>query len=259
MRNLIPLLLLLLLSLTSGPAPAAPETKWMSIEKACPVDGRKNVFLVPSGPLPPPAALESRFDILFAPFSDANAWYQCPSCGFTCYMDHFRNLDEKQVKNAYIALSQLPPPNDDLSYNMIPISERLDRAEILYAAIGKDSDKDLMCRLQRLKGYFHEKQGEADKARECRQKALELATALSKDPAKGGFLKEYLAIMGAMNHRLGNSQEALDLLEKADGLRYKNPQYRDEQNAEYNKTLTGAIADIRSKIQQGEREKKEKP
>ena len=258
MRNLIPLLLLLL-CFTSAPAPAASEAKWMSIEKACPVDGTKSVFLVPSGALPPPAALESRFDILFAPFSDPNAWYQCPSCGFACYMDHFRPMDEKLVKNAYLALTQLSPPSAELSYNMIPISERLDRAEILYRAIGKDSDKDLLCRLQRLKGFFHEKQGEADKARECRQKALDLATALSKDPAKGGFLKEYLAIMGAMNQRLGNNQVALDLLEKADGLRYKNPQYRDEQNAEYNKTLTDAIGDIRSKIQQIDREKKEKP
>lgn len=243
MRNVICLCILILFTLA---VPAA-AIQWIAAQKTCPFDGSKTIFKTPSEEVGPPAdTQESRFDMVFWPMTDELSWYRCPNCKLCAFMKDFERIPKESFPKLTTALAAIPDSTATGSYASVPITERLEAAELVYIAIGKD--QEFMGRFYRVMGYFQDQAGQSDKAAVARRRALDIATALSSDPGKSGLQREQLIIMAAMNHKLGNNAEALKLLQKSTPMRFKNNMWKDAENAAWNKALAEITEEYTNKL-----------
>ncbi|MCC6546553.1 hypothetical protein IT570_05235 [Candidatus Sumerlaeota bacterium] len=231
------------------PALLQAKSEWITIEMVCPVDGAKCQLLGPKGPPEPVLTQAGRFDALEEPFSDSNAWYQCQSCGFASYMKDFRRMEPEIAKQALGVAATLEKPDAERSYNMIKFSDRLERAQRFFPVLGKAGDPEFLADFYRLEGYAYARDNNVEKAGEARRQAKLITTALAKDSAKAGLLREHLWELAALEYHLGDPAAALEHLEKADKIRYNNPKWKQAENDERNKDLAAMIIELQHRIQ----------
>lgn len=103
-------------------------------------------------------------------------------------------------------------------YQDIPVTERLEIMEKVYAVLEKD--EDWWENFYRVKGYHDAKAGMVDKAETSRKKSLELIEKALESDKNEIPLKLLLYISGVMKHFLNNDEGALTDLQKALTTKY---------------------------------------
>src|SRR5262249_2584036 len=104
-------------------------------------------------------------------------------------------------------------------YTELPISERLEIMEKVYAVL--DKDETWWERFYRVEGYHYGQEGKPEKALEARRKSLEFTTKFLKEPKNQSPQKLLLYISGAMKHFTNDDKGALEDLQKGLETKYQ--------------------------------------
>lgn len=221
---------------------------WFPKDFNCPLDSEKNTFLVVGSYGSYIYSYPSKYQWLFFPQTDSPTYYTCKRCNLTTYMWDFDELPKDKFDAIRNALKGTTVSKKFKTYTELPVTERLEIMEKVYAAIGKDDG--WWESFYRVKGYHYGKEGMADKAKASREKSLELlkkefANAKSEKPRK---LMLYMS--ASMKHFLGNDEGAVADLEAALKTVYaeKNGKAEEMKQAEVglNERIKDYIAMIKS-------------
>jgi len=200
----------------------------------------------------------SKYQLVFWPYTDDDAWYSCRKCRLTIFMGDFESIPAEKIPdlNKALAATTLPPQperptRESLNhppYLEIPMSAKLVVAEKVYQALGR-TDADFWNHFYRVVGYHSSTPVEADQAR---QKSIAITEKLLADKANEGRRKELLYVLGAMRHFVGNDPAALKSFEEAGKIRYESKDLKPEQNKGYDDYLSKLISEYIEMIHKGE-------
>jgi hypothetical protein len=221
-------------------------TTWAPQDFICPIDGQKNTFQVIMSYGSYIYSWPEKYQWLFWPNTEGNTFYSCKKCHLTTYMWDFDKLPKDKLAELKRVLAGVKVSREFKEYNELPITERLEIMEKVYAVLGKD--EDWWENLYRLKGYHYGKAGDTARASENRQRSLaiikkELADARSPVPKK-----LLLYISASMRHFLGDDAAAITDLETALKTRYANKTETAEEVADGDKGLNERINDYIKQI-----------
>ncbi|MCO5171404.1 MAG: hypothetical protein M9894_34305 [Planctomycetes bacterium] len=233
--------------LLAAPLPARATT-WGPAQVECPLCGHDNAFERPMSYGSYIYRWPSRFQLIFWPATEGRSLYACSSCRLTCFMwDWQQRITAEHHARLREVLADVTLPAAD-SYRKVPILDRLAVAEKVYEVVGLDPVT--RCRLYRTVGYHAAKQGQAERARAARQRALDLARALADDPAQAAEAKEHRVVVACLLRLLGDADGARAALDAAAGLKLAGDDAaRAQGRTEY---LDELIADLRKRLDAGD-------
>lgn len=209
-----------------GSISAATSTTWFPKEFECPIDHEKNTFLVVGSYGSYIYSYPSKYQWLFFPQTDSPTFYLCKKCHLATYMWDFDKLPKEKLASIQKILANIKISKGFTDYQEIPITERLEIMEKVYAVL--DKDDDWWETFHRVKGYHYAGEGKADKALEERKKSLELIAKLIKDENSIGSKKLKLYISGAMKHFTNDDAGAIADFQMALATKF----FEKEANAE---------------------------
>lgn len=247
-RFLRPLLLFPLVLALSIPALAIT---WFPEDFNCPLDGQKNTFLVVGSYGSYIYSYPSKYQWLFFPTTDSPTYYTCKKCHLTTYMWDFDKLPKDRFDAIRGALKGVSVSKNFKEYTELPVTERLEIMEKVYAVLGKE--EDWWENFYRIKGYHYGKEGKPEAAAASRKRSLQMIEAKLERKDSDSPRKLSLYIAASMKHFLGRDNDAIADLETALKTPYseKGATEEDIKNAEagLNERITDYIERIRSKDQ----------
>lgn len=236
---------ILLVCILSGQAAA---TTWFPKDFTCPIDGTKNTFMVVGSYGSYIYSWPSKYQWLFFPQTESPTYYICKKCHLTTYMWDFDKLPKNKIEALKTILANVKVSKAFKDYREIPVTERLEVMEKVYAAL--DKDQDWWESFYRVKGYHFGKEGNTAKAAEARKRSLEILQKAQKDPKNESPKKLSFYVSGAMKHFMGDDEGAVKDLEQALATKYAEkdatPEAIKEAEDGLNERLTEYIALIKS-------------
>jgi hypothetical protein len=208
---------------------------WFPAEFTCPIDNEKNTFLVVGSYGSYIYSYPSKYQWLFFPHTDSPTFYLCKKCHLATYMWDFDELPKDRLPAVRKVLADVKlAKNYNKEYTEVPVIERLEIMEKVYAVL--DKDEEWWEDFYRVKGYHYGKAGKAAEAAEARKKSLAILSKWIKDEKDEHPKKIVLYISGAMKHFLGDDKGALEDLNKALTVKYQEKDATSEElkNAEEN-------------------------
>jgi hypothetical protein len=231
---------------------SASATKWEPREFTCPIDNEKNTFMAVVSYGSYIYESPSKYQGLFFPQTDSQSFYICKKCHLATYMWDFNKIPKEKLPELRQALAGLKISKAFARYTELPVTERLEIMEKVYAILGKDVD--WWENFYRLKGYHYGKEGNAGRAAEARRRSLEMITADLNDPKSTAPKKLLYYLSSAMKHFLGDDAGAIADLDKALDTIYKNKDEKPDENRAADRVLNERAIDYMSRIK-SEREK----
>lgn len=224
---------------------------WFPKEYTCPIDNEKNTFMVIGSYGSYVYADRSKYQWVFFPRTSQQTFYMCKKCHLTTYMWDFDELPKDRLAALKKALEGVKVSKAFKDYQDVPVVERLEVMERVYAALGKDETwwEDFY----REKGFHYAKAGLADKALEARKKSLEMVTKFIKEGKSETPLKLLLYVSAAMKHFTGDDKGALEDLQKALETKYQD---KDAKPEDVQKSENGMNERIKDYIEQIKSDKK---
>lgn len=191
----------------------------------------------------------SKFQMVFWPHTDSKFVFHCKKCRFTAFSGDFQKPPQEKLEATRQMLRGVKLVYDTGDYNTIPMFERLEIAEKVYAVWGMNDEG--WCHFYRVKGYHLQREKQQAGADAARQKALDLALKMMGDPENEGRRKELLVIAAAMRHYLRDDPAALADLRMAAGLKFNLPKLEKENNEGFDQYLSQLIKEYISAIEEG--------
>jgi len=222
-------------------------TTWADEEFVCPVCKTKNTFGVIMSYGSYIYGWPSKYQVIYWPLTDGHVLYSCKKCYLSLLMWDFDKLPQEKLEVVRNALKGIEIKGNYKHYWEIPMSQRLEAAEKIYAVLQKDDN--FWLRFYRVKGYHYAAEKDQTKADEARKKALELATRMLNEKDQTTPKKELWLISGAMKHFLGDDKGALDDLNTTLKTKYENKQLDKEKNENGEANLSALVKDYIEKIQ----------
>jgi hypothetical protein len=220
---------------------------WADEEFVCPVCKTKNTFSVVGSYGSYIYEWPSKYQYIFWPLTDEHVMYSCKKCYLSVFMWDFDKLSKEKLEEIRSALKGIEIKGNYKRYWEIPMSQRLEVAEKIYAVLKKDDD--FWLQFYRVKGYHYAAQKDQGKADESRKKALDLATRMLNEKDQAAPKKELWLISGAMKHFLGDDKGALDDLNSALKTKYEDKQLDKEKNENGETNLSAFVKEYVEKIQ----------
>ena len=224
-------------------------TTWVPKDVVCPLCGTTNKLQEIASFGGYIYGWPSKFQQIFWPATESEAFYSCRSCRLTCLMSDFVELPKDKFDAVKKQLADVSFDREYDDYTKIPMSQKLAVAERVYSVL--DKDDRFQCWFQRVKGYHLEKEartetGEVDEAKQkladdARRKAIELADKMMKDEGNAGLQKELLLIRGAMKHFLKDDTGALADFTKAVDMKYTNKKMDPKRAESIDENLTSLL------------------
>ncbi len=233
--------------------PSVYAITWFDQEFTCPIDNEKNTFMVVGSYGSYIYSYPSKYQWLFFPQTDSPTFYLCKKCHLAAFMWDFDKLPKDKLPEIKKALAGIKVSKEFKKYTEIPITERLEIIEKVYAVL--DKDESWWENFYRIKGYHYGKAGEAAKAAEARRKSLALIEKELKNEKSEAPKKMLLYIAASMKHFLGDDAAALADLEKALGTKYQSSGGKAEEDKNAEEGMNERIRDYVAKI----KSEKEKP
>lgn len=258
--------IVLCVALVCSAAGRAEAITWVETEVQCPVCKTRNVFLVPASWGSYIYGYETKFELVFWPFTDSPTVHSCKKCRLTAFMGDFEKVPQEKhaellKRLAGVRLEAAKGGESATKYYKravyldIPLLDRLQAARQVYEVLGRDDD--FWCHFERVVGHHYaaaKRQSEAD---EARTRALRLAEKMMADEARAGERKEFLYITGAMRHFLRDDAGALRDFRAAHALKYSNKEMKPEQSENYDAFLSDLLRQYFEKLGAKPGEKKE--
>jgi hypothetical protein len=224
----------------------ASAITWFPQEFTCPIDNEKNTFMVVGSYGSYIYSYPSKYQWLFFPQTDSPTYYTCKKCHLTTYMWDFDSLPKDKLNDIKKALAGVKVSRQFKEYQELPVTERLEIMEKVYAALGKNDE--WWETFYRVEGYHYGKEGKREKASEARKKSLaliqkELANEKSEAPKK-----ILLYIAASMKHFLGDDKGAVEDLQKALATKYQNKTSKPEEIKSAEENLNERINEYIAKI-----------
>jgi hypothetical protein len=232
---------------------ANPFITWFPKEFECPLDKQKNTFLVVGSYGSYIYAYPSKYQWLFFPQTDSPTYYTCKKCHLTTYMWDFDKLPKEKFADIQKALAGVKVSKNFTKYTELPVSERLEIMEKVYAVLGKD--EDWWESFQRVKGYHYGQEGLLEKAESARKKSLEMIQKELNNEKSEIPKKLLLYISGSMKHFLSDDKGAIEDLQKAAATKYEAKDAKPEELKNAEEGMNERIKDYIAKINS----EKEKP
>jgi len=200
----------------------------------------------------------SKYQLVFWPYTDDQAWYSCRKCHLTIFMGDFEGIPPEKIPElsktlAATILPKQPERSQSESlvrppYLEIPMPAKLAVAEKVYRTLGR-TDENFWSHFYRVVGYHSNVPAEADQAR---QKSITITERLLAVKANEGERKELLYVLGAMRHFVGNDPGALKAFDEARKVRYDSKALKPEENKGYDEYLSKLITEYTEMIHKGE-------
>lgn len=226
-------------------------TTWAPAKIKCPICGETNSFYHVMSWGTYIYQWPEKFQYIFWPRTDSHSLYICKKCHFAAFMWDFESDEVKQKKAEILAaLSGVELKSKETEYNKIPMSERLTVALKVYQVL-HPGDDSFWCEFYRVEGYHYAREHNPAAAAEARRKTLELAEKMQADPKSQGSKKEWLYVSASMRHFLGDDTRAVQDLDAAATLIYKDQNQKDETNTNINGYLDDLIRQYKVGIKDG--------
>jgi len=224
----------------------AHATTWEKSTHICPICKTKNKLqdIVSYGGYI--YSWSSKFQYIFWPLIDSKSVYCCNKCFYSTFMWDFDSIPMNKIEPLKLFLETVKLDKTFNDYDDIPIITRLEIAENIYKTIGKDSE--FWCKFYRVMGYHYDAEKNIPKAKESRQKSLDLAKKMLSDSLYHGQEKETMYIIASMHNFLGQKDSALILLNQASTKTYQNKNWKDKDNKGLNDYLTKLIIEYKDLI-----------
>ncbi|TLX76538.1 DUF2225 domain-containing protein [Labilibacter sediminis] len=222
-------------------------TTWYETKVKCPVCKTKNTFQQIGSYGGYIYGWPSKYQYIYWPVTETYSVYSCSNCRYSAFMWDFEDIsgDTLQlIKSAIDTLSITMKAKKD--YTKIPISEKLETAELFYKLY--QTDLDFWCRFHRIKGYHYEEENITSKANASRLIALDIADSILTDTFNNYRKKELLLITGAMRHFTGQDSLALIDFENAKSFVYNDPKSDSSNNSGMNDYLDALLVDYENMI-----------
>ncbi|MEZ5427758.1 MAG: hypothetical protein R2747_15925 [Pyrinomonadaceae bacterium] len=191
---------------------------WFPKEFTCPIDNEKNTFLVVGSYGSYIYSYPSKYQWLFFPQTDSPTYYMCKKCHLTTYMWDFDKLPEDKIPVLRKLLADVKVSKSFKDYQEIPVTERLQVMEKVYAVLEKD--EEWWETFYRVEGYHYGQVGQTEKAAEMRRKSLEMIQKELKNEKSKAPKKILYYISAAMKHFLSDDKGAIEDLETALKTKY---------------------------------------
>lgn len=224
--------ILFLISLFAFNSLANSFITWFPKEFECPIDKEKNTFMVIGSYGSYIYGYPSKYQWLFFPQTDSPTYYLCKKCHLATFMWDFDKLPKEKLPEIQKILAGVTISKPFKDYKEIPVTEKLEIMEKVYAVL--DKDDDWWETFYRIKGYHYGQAGNSEKAGEARKKSLEMIQKDLKNEKSEIPKKILFYISGAMKHFLNNDQGAIEDFQKGLETKYtsKNETPEDLKNAE---------------------------
>jgi len=207
----------------------AEATTWADREVSCPVCDTANTFRSVMSCGGYIYYWPTKYEYVFWPYTESECLYSCAKCRLTLFMEDFEDIPPDKVDAIRHLLEGIRFDREYKNYTEIPMSQKLDAAEKLYAVLGKDDE--FWCLFYRVKGFHYGETGNETGAREARKKALDLARKMANDGANIESKKELIVISGAMKHLLDDDDGAFADFNEAAHLKYTKKRVFDKEAA----------------------------
>jgi hypothetical protein len=221
-------------------------TTWFPQEFTCPIDNQKNTFLVVGSYGSYIYSWESKYQWLFFPRTDSPTFYTCKKCHLTTYMWDFDQLPKDKLPELKKVLAGIKVSKEFKDYQELPVTERLEIMEKVYAVLGKDDG--FWEEFYRVEGYHYGKAGETAKAEAARKKSLALVQKQLADTKNQEPKKLLLYISASTKHFLADDKGALEDLQKALATKYQAKNAKPEEQTDAENGLNERIKDYIEKI-----------
>jgi hypothetical protein len=160
------------------------------------------------------------------------------------FMDDFAAIPPEKLEAVRTAAKPIHFDKEYLTYDEIPMLQRLDASQSIYAVL--DKDDYFWCRFWRVKGYHLAEANQLDKAKEAWRKSLEYCDRMLADDARQDERKELLVISGALRFLTVDRDAALAELRKVKGVRYSHRRKASETDAKRHLVQIGEEANDRN-------------
>lgn len=224
----------------------ALATTWFPKEFTCPIDKEKNTFMVVGSYGSYIYSYPSKYQWLFFPLTDSPTYYICKKCHLATFMWDFDELPKEKIAELQKILTGVKVSKNFKDYTELPISERLEIMEKVYAVL--DKDEYWWERFYRIKGYHYGQEGNAEKASEARKKSLEFTSKFLKNDKSKTPQKMLYYISGAIKHFTNDDKGALEDLQKALETKYQEEGATVEENKNGENGLNERIKDYIERI-----------
>lgn len=171
---------------------------WSPDEIECPVCQTKNIFMVWGSYGSYVYQFPSKYQLVFWPFTDGQAWYSCKKCRYTAFMGAFKDVPKDKIADLRKMLEEVSLPaqkthskEESLArppYLEIPTSERLLVVEKIHRFLGETGD-DYWNHFYRVLAYHFDAEKKQVEADEARRKSLAITERLLADKANDGRRK----------------------------------------------------------------------
>jgi len=228
-------------------------TTWFPKEFICPIDKEKNTFQVWASYGSYIYSWPSKYQWVFWPATESEAFYLCKKCHLTTYMWDYEKIPADKIPELKKVLADIKVSKEFKDYREVPITERLEIMEKVYAVLGRDDSWWEL--FYRTEGYHYGKDGQTDKALAARKRSLALVDKLQKDKTAKEPAKLLLYISGAMKHFMNDDDGAIVQFEKALKVKYEEEGVVGDEAKQAEDGLNERIRDYIEKI----KSEKEKP
>jgi uncharacterized protein DUF2225 len=209
-------------------------TTWAPVKVECPICHTENTFneIMSYGSYI--YGWPSKFQLIYWPSTDSSVLYTCKKCNYSAFKWDFRDPPAEKLEDIRRALQNVTVDKHEL-YTQIPMSQRLEVAEKVYAT--QNRDDAFWCHFYRVKAYHLARERKLQEATSARSKALEITRRMLNESANSGQRKELLLIQGAMEHFLNNDVAAKAALEASLQSHYEDAKLSEQQILNANENL----------------------
>jgi len=241
------------LALIAGLFGSALAITWFDKEFVCPIDNEKNTFQVWGSYGSYVYSYPSKYQWLFFPWTESEAYYTCKKCHFSTFLGEFDQVPKEKIPEIKKVLAGVKVSKPFKDYMELPVSERMNIMEKVYIVWGKN--ESWWENFNRLKGYHNGKENNPAKALEARKKSLEMIQQELKNPNSKAPKKLLYYISAAMKHFTNDDKGALEDLQRALETKYEEKGLSAEETKNAEEGLNERIKDYIEKIKSD----KEKP
>lgn len=232
MKKLIPILFFLC-------ALGAHATNWGPARYRCPVCKKMNTFLdiVSYGGYI--YRWPEKYQYVFWPATEEYSFYCCKKCNYTACMFDFYAVPKHKLDTIRKYLKSVSVKYASNEYYSIPITTRLQIAENIYSITGQNHE--FWSWFYRVKGFYYDRENQAEQAMQARLKALHYARLMLSDTIYGYEKKEVLLTIAAMYNFTHQRDSAIFYLLQASRLTYRFRHYKDMEAPMNDKYLSDLI------------------
>jgi hypothetical protein len=221
-------------------------TTWAEKEFTCPLCATKNIFRVVMSYGTYIYSWPSKYQLIYWPVTDENSVYCCKKCYLSMFMWDYEEVAKDKLPAIKKQLEGMSIKTDFTDYAKVPMSQRLEIAEKVYAVLTMPDA--FWCRFHRILGYHYAREKNSVKADESRKKALVLAQKMLSDKGSESPAKELWVISGAMKHFLKADDGATADLNQALTVKYQHKNLDEEKNNNGEQNLNALVKDYLEKI-----------